>query len=101
VTSAIARPPKSLPLHRGGEASAPTTLDDDDGIHIAFVTRAGSPEAPILRVVVSWWEEGAWVEKAVDLVDTPPGEVDFPIRDAAPGPAGLSAPSRTPSRPTS
>lgn len=100
MTSAIARPPENLPSHRGGEASAPTALDDD-GIHIASVTRAGSPEAPILRVVVSWWEEGTWVEKAVELAGTPPGEVDVPIRDAAPRPAGLSAPSRRPSRPTS
>ena len=90
MTSAIARPPEDLPSHRGGEAVVPAALDDDDGIHIASVTLAGSPEAPILRVVVSWWEEGTRVEKTVDLADTPPSEVDVPIRDAAPGAAGLT-----------
>jgi len=90
VTSAIAGPPENLPSHRGGEASAPTALDDDDGIHIASVTRAGPPGDPVLRVVVSWWEEGAWVEKAVDLAGTPPGEVDVPIRDTAASGPGLS-----------
>lgn len=90
MTSAIARPPEDLPSQRDGEGFAPPPLDDDDGIHVASVTRLGPPGNPVLRVVVSWWEEGSWVEKTVELADTSPGEVDVPIRDAAPGAAGLT-----------
>ena len=43
--------------------------DGDDGIHIASVTGVDHPDGPVLRVVVSWIEEGRWVERAVELLD--------------------------------
>ena len=54
----------------GGETHvAFGAADGDDGIHIASVTRVDHPDGPVLHVVVSWIEEGRWVERAVELLD--------------------------------
>lgn|GEM_PF-5739880 len=46
-----------------------SAADGDDGIHIASVTRVDGPEGPILRVVVSWFEESRRVERTFELPD--------------------------------
>lgn len=75
MTSARAQSSEDFPSPRGGEAFAPPPLDDDDGIHIASVTRVGPPGRPVLSVVVSWWEEGSWVERSFTLDGPSPGEL--------------------------
>lgn len=52
------------PLPLGVEA-----YDADDGIHIASVTRVDRPDGPVLRAVVSWFEDGQWVERTFELPD--------------------------------
>ena len=60
-------PPDTFPgkAHR----AASDATDGDDGIHIASVTRLNRPDAPVLRVVVSWFEGGRWIERTVELPD--------------------------------
>ena len=43
--------------------------DGDDGIHIVSLTRLDGPNRGTLRVVVSWFEGGRWVERTVELPD--------------------------------
>lgn len=58
------------PAFIGGEPQvAPGAADDDDGIHIASVTRVDRPDGPVLHVVVSWNEGGRWVKRKVELPD--------------------------------
>lgn len=90
MTSANARPPDDLLSQRDGEGFVGPPLDEDDGIHVASVTRFVPLEDPFFRVVVPWREDGTWVESAAFLADTSASDVDAPIRDAASGAAGPS-----------
>ncbi|MBK8597468.1 MAG: hypothetical protein IPP07_05950 [Holophagales bacterium] len=53
------------------EHPAPDPTDEDDGIHVAYVTRVDRPFGPLLLVVVSWFELGEWVERTYELSDEP------------------------------
>jgi hypothetical protein len=57
------------PLPENGHSPGPDAADGDDGIHITSVTCLDRPGGPVLRVVVSWFEGGRWVERTVELPD--------------------------------
>jgi hypothetical protein len=67
VASASVQPPPSCPVPGAESSRAPTPPDEDDGIHVASVTRVEHPDGPVLRVVVAWIEEGRWTERSVEL----------------------------------
>ena len=74
MASARAFPFPFRPVPGVGE-SVPPMPDEDDGIHIASVTPVERPDGRALRVVVSWFEEGAWVETTVELPEAERAEV--------------------------
>lgn len=61
--------PQPAPASGDGLRPAPDPTDDDDGIHIAFVTRVDRPFGPLLLVVVSWFEGDQWIERTYELTD--------------------------------
>ena len=60
---------QTAPLAGDACRAALDATDGDDGIHIASVTRLDRSAGPVLRVVVSWFERGRWVERTVELPD--------------------------------
>ncbi len=61
--------PQTLPLTGNAYRVAFDAPDGDDGIHIVSFTRIDRPNGRVLRVVVSWFEGGRWVERTVELPD--------------------------------
>ena len=68
MASARLQPPRVDPLS-GDERGFPQGPFDDDGIHIASVTRVEDPEGPVLQVVVQWREGGRWVMRLIEMPD--------------------------------
>ena len=61
--------PRPVPVPEEGLRPAPDPTDDDDGIHIAYVTRVDRPFGPLLLVLVSWFEGSEWIERTYELKD--------------------------------
>lgn len=57
--------PWLIPLP-GGRRS-PDPFDEDDGIHVVSASTVERPAGPVLLVVVSWFEDGRWVEREVEV----------------------------------
>jgi len=60
---------QTVPLAGDAYRVAFAATDGDDGIHIASSTLLDRPNGRVLRVVVSWFEGGRWVERTVELPD--------------------------------
>jgi hypothetical protein len=61
--------PWLIPLPGAGPGLAPHPEDADDGIHVVSATTVERPDGPVLLVVVSWFEEGRWVEREVEVAE--------------------------------
>ena len=60
---------QTVPLARDAYRVAFDAKDGDDGIHIVSSTVLDGSKGRVLRVVVSWFEGGRWVERTVELPD--------------------------------
>ena len=60
---------QTVPLAGDAYRAAFDATDGDDGIHIVSSTPLDRPNGRVLRVVVSWFEGGRWVERTVELPD--------------------------------
>jgi hypothetical protein len=56
-----------LPGAGAGPGPAPAPEDADDGIHVVSATTVERPDGPVFLVVVSWFEDGRWVEREVEV----------------------------------
>lgn len=63
-------PPRPSPPPGEGRSPLPERPDEDDGIHIVSVTPVDGVDGSVLRVVVSWMEDGVWVAKTVEWSQT-------------------------------
>jgi hypothetical protein len=71
VSIVLPQEPQSLlpaGIRSGPDAPPP---DEDDGIHVACVTRVERPDGPVLRIVVGWMEDGGWVYRGVEMPEGP------------------------------
>lgn len=59
--------PWLIPLPEGGPGPAPQPEGEDDGIHVVSATTVERPNGPVFLVVVSWFEDGRWVEREVEV----------------------------------
>ena len=84
MASARAFPRLSCPAPGSGRGIAPVVPDEDDGIHVASVTRIERPSGPAIQVVVSWFEEGTWIERSVELAEIA-GAAPWSMGDSDPG----------------
>lgn len=67
MSIAVGPLPWLIPLPRVEPGPAPRPEDEDDGIHIASATTVERPGGPVFVVVVSWFEDGRWVEREVEV----------------------------------
>lgn len=56
-----------LPGAGAGPGPAPAPEDADDGIHVVSATTVERPDGPVFLVVVSWFEDGRWMEREVEV----------------------------------
>lgn len=69
MSTASASSRQTVPLAGDVYRATFDVTDGDDGIHIVSLTRLDRPTGRVLRVVVSWFEGGRWVERTVELPD--------------------------------
>jgi hypothetical protein len=50
-----------------GVGRSPDAFDEDDGIHVVSATTVERPCGPTFVVVISWFEDGRWVEREVEV----------------------------------
>lgn len=67
MSIAVGPLPGLIPLAEGGAGPAPRPEDEDDGIHVVSATAVERPDGPVFLVVVSWFEDGHWVEREVEV----------------------------------
>jgi hypothetical protein len=67
MSIAVGPLPWLIPLPGVGPGPAPQREDGDDGIHVVSASTVEGPEGPVFLVVVSWFEDGRWVEREVEV----------------------------------
>ncbi len=67
MSIAVGPLPWLIPLSGVGARPAPPPEDADDGIHVVSATTVERPDGPVFLVVVSWFEDGRWVEREVEV----------------------------------
>lgn len=90
--------PEAPPVAGGPAAFRPVLLDEDDGIHLASVRRVAGPDGVVLRAVVSWFEDGRWVEKTLDLPESPEPPASGSLRRRRAGSPPPAEPGALPTR---